>query len=163
MCTIVPKISIKDTIKSPSIKNKTKDNIYKILSEQELLDGYKAAVSTCDISSFVGFSHYKEVYKNIVNELFGIETKDGIITKKSPHFIDRIIGQIAHDSPNVKGMRKGEKIEDVEHTLKNPSRIKKIKVDGEYRSKYSGDKCFATIDTDRGRLIQTNPFKGDKK
>ncbi|MDY3006207.1 phage minor capsid protein [Anaerococcus porci] len=137
------------------IVNRIKDN-----NQMWLLEGFKKAVDNEDISVLVGIDRYIEFAKEIDDKLVGITTKDGIkINEYGTHFIDRVIGQHAHDDIPKKGMRRGVDINEIKKSLLNPNKIKRSIVKNEERNQYINSAVKVTLDIDRGRLIQTSQNK----
>lgn len=137
------------------IVNRIKDN-----NQMRLLEGFKKAVDKGDISVLVGIDRYIEISKEIDDKLVGITTKDGIKIKEyGTHFIDRVIGQHAHDDIPKKGMRRGVDINEIKESLINPNKIKFSIVKNEERNQYINSEVKVTLDIDRGRLIQTSQNK----
>ena len=137
------------------IVNRIKDN-----NQMRLLEGFKKAVDKGDISVLVGIDRYIEISKEIDDKLVGITTKDGIKIKEyGTHFIDRVIGQHAHDDIPKKGMRRGVDINEIKESLLNPNKIKFSIVKNEERNQYINSEVKVTLDIDRGRLIQTSQNK----
>ncbi|WP_431030110.1 minor capsid protein [Lysinibacillus sp. LZ02] len=119
------------------------------------LKGFKMAVEKGDINVLTGYSTYKNIAKDIRENLVGLTTSDGIqITSYKSHFVDRVIGQIEAGT-TAKGKRSGVRIEDVRSALLNPTQIR----EKENSKQYINDDCIVTINRTTGNLIQTTPKK----
>lgn len=117
-----------------------------------LLEGFTKAVDNEDIYVLVGIDRYIEVSKEIDDKLIGIKIKEC-----ETHFIDRVIGQHAHDDIPKKGMKRGVDIEKIKETLINPNtKIVKRIINNEERNQYRSNNVKVSLDVKRGRLIQAS-------
>lgn len=119
---------------------------------------YARSIKSGELTPLADFELYKKTSDAIDEKIAVVKTaNDIVVTGKSKHFISRMIG-------SVEQRRSGVSIEDALDALINPKEIKPIKEDKKGKSqKFKGKKCFITINSDSGLLIQGNPRKGKDK
>ena len=133
---------------------------YNDSKESRLYKGYVNAVNKGNISPLVGYDKFQEIAGSIENRFVGNYTSDGLkIRGYTAHFVDRVIGQRAADSPTTKGVRLGVGLTDIEDALRNPGRIGSVvEQDNGKKSKlYFGKNAAVSFNPDTGELIQVQP------
>lgn len=152
-----------DILKYHSIKNfETYVEIRNDDEEYELFKHYIKVIESGDLSPFASFDLYKETNNEIINKLVGITTKNGIIiTGRSFHFIDRIIGSSVH--PKKESKRSGVNIDNVIKALTDKNvEIKPVKTnaDGEKSQKFILPGVLSvSVNPDTKILIQAGPLR----
>jgi SPP1 gp7 family putative phage head morphogenesis protein len=120
---------------------------------------YSSAVKSGELTPLADFELYKNISKQVDDEIVGVTTSNGItISGKSNHCIARIIG-------SVEQRRNGVSVSDVLDALINKdSEVLPVKTLKNGRSqKFRNAKVEVSINPDTGNIIQVNPVHTGKK
>lgn len=166
----------KEEVAELKIKNKSSDKKQYVKYKEILVDEspktfdkfqdlkYNNSNKWNDLEVFVNSKHsgriaedstlkqWNSIKEEANKKLLGITIANGIKTSEiSNHLIERIIG-------DGKG-RRGTPIDAIRNALISPLDIKEIKIDslGRKSQKFVGENATITINTDTGKIIQTNP------
>ena len=131
---------------------------YNKKEEYALYLGQRDAQKKKHIYPVVSFKVYKQVSKEIDEQLVGQSIGGIKITGKVTHFIDRVIGEYQESDYKQKGKRQGVPIKALKSIIEanpKPSK-KKVNERGERSISFDFGGYRLTIDPDNGKLIQTN-------
>jgi hypothetical protein len=131
----------------------------------QLKSGYDKAVAKGDISPLVGLEGYTKMASAIQSQLVGLKSADGTVIKGyTPHFIDRVIGQISVESDPLPGKRQGVSVGQVKEAILGGEPGKtQTNARGQKSIVLSNEKVKVTINPETGYLVQTNKAKRKKE
>ena len=130
----------------------------KYSDDWQLFKAYTRSIKSGELTPLADFKLYKETSATINNALVSTTTSNGIlITKKSDHFIARIIG-------SAEQRRNGVSVAEALDALLHPEKVDPICINENGKSqRFIGKTAVVTVNPDTGTLIQTNPHKKKAK
>lgn len=128
---------------------------YNDKAEYSRLQKYAYMVDKGEVSPLLGYAEYRKKALEIEDKVIGITAKDGtVINDYSAHFISRAIGRSAL---NEHFNRPGVEVDDIKDVLINGEIGKsQTNSDGQTSKLFVSKKCKVSVNTDTGKLIQTN-------
>ncbi len=129
-------------------------------NEWKAFKSYKKAIQTGELTALTDFSLYQKTSREIDEKLVGLTTSNGIkITRKSNHFITRVIG-------SVEQRRSGVSVDQVVEvfTSKNTKILpQRISAGGSASQRFILSDVELSVNPENGNLIQVNPYSRGRK
>lgn len=142
------------------------DMKYNNPKEYALLQGYVKAVEKEEIHPLVGFQVYKDTAKEVEEKLIGLEIGGVKMESYTPHFINRVIGQVSEDKPKKRrGVPVSVIAEDLENSVSISEKHEILMPDGtkDIRRSILCQRSKITVSVRDCRYIQVNPKRGGGK
>ena len=127
---------------------------YNNKKEFDELNEYARSVNNGKITPFASFTHYKQVRRDVENQIFGETLADGSIAKnQTAHLTDRMIGMLEDIN------REGVSVEKLKDILTKGTVGKTTVRNGNASMEINYNEMKAAINPDTGTIIQVTKNK----